>query len=444
MHKLPKVPQWRVLLNARRILKNPISFHEEIFEELGDIFLVKTPNGAPVLFTKNAKIIRHILQKNHSNYKKSTLQTVDLANYIGNGLLTSEGDHWLVHRRMIQPAFHKKKIIGLLHIIKQAISEELLQIKKNTTTDIYPLMGDLAFQVVAKSLFSRSDIREPMAKLQDITEVNQQMVIREMRQPYLQWWFSISGMKKRHLSYAAQGREILNTIIEERIASNQEENDLLDMLLNAKYEDGTSMPRRQLIDEVLILFTAGHETTANALSFTLYLLAKNPQVQEKLYNEIKKVTINDDNIGDVFGELTYAKACIEEAMRLYPPVYIIDRVAKENDEIEGHSFKKNSLVLLSIYELQRNEEFWEDPDSYIPERFLEMDKKDYSEYYYPFGAGPRMCVGNNFAMYEMILVLVEIFKKYEISTTIENIDINPLISLKPIKVPIYFKERIDN
>lgn len=441
MHRLPRVPQWRVILNAQRILKNPISFHKEIFEEVGDIFTVRTPAGKPVVFTKNPKIVRHVLQKNHSNYKKSSLQTEDLANYIGHGLLTSEGEHWLVHRRMIQPAFHKKKLEDLLQIMYQAIKEELLQIKKDTTLDVYPLMGDLAFQVVAKSLFSRSDIREVMAKLQHITEVNQQMVIREMRQPYLQWWFSFSGIKKRHLGYAKDGREILNTIIEERISSEREENDLLDMLLNAKYDDGTFMSRQQLIDEVLILFTAGHETTANALSFTLFLLAKNPEIQEKLYQEIKSIDIDKNNLAEIFSKLPYTKACVEEAMRLYPPVYVIDRVAIEDDEVEGHTFKKDTFILLSIYELQREQNFWKNPDEYSPERFLNSDKKEYSAYYYPFGAGPRMCVGNNFAMFEMILVLVEIFKKYQVTSKLNTIAINPLISLKPKSVPLEFKMR---
>ncbi|MEL4308573.1 cytochrome P450 [Joostella sp. CR20] len=444
MQKLPKVPQWRVILNAQRILKNPLSFHKEIFEESGDIFTVSTPTGAPVVFTKNPNIVRHILQKNHSNYKKSSLQTEDLANYIGHGLLTSEGAHWLVHRRMIQPAFHKKKLEDLLNTMLHAIKAELLQIQENKTLDVYPLMGDLAFQVVAKSLFSRTDIRASMAKLQHITEVNQQMVIREMRQPYLQWWFSLSGMKKKHLGFAQEGREILNTIIEERISSKREENDLLDMLLNAKYEDGTSMSRQQLIDEVLILFTAGHETTANTLSFTLFLLAKHPEIQEKLYREIKDITIDEDQIAAVFKELPYVKACIEEAMRLYPPVYVIDRVAIEDDEVEGHIFKKDTLVLLSIYELHRAENFWKNPDEFNPDRFLNTDKKEYAAYYYPFGAGPRMCVGNNFAMFEMMLVLVEIFKKYKVSSRLEAVDINPLISLKPKKVPLHFQQRIDN
>ncbi|MCM5661881.1 cytochrome P450 [Galbibacter mesophilus] len=441
MKNLPKVPQWRVILNAQRILKNPISFHQEIFEELGDNFMVKTPAGKPVVFTRTPQIIRHVLQKNHANYKKSTLQTEDLANYIGNGLLTAEGEHWLVHRRMIQPGFHKKKLVGLLGIMHEAIQNELRQITPESNFDVYSLMGDLAFQVVAKSLFSRSDIRESMAKLQKITEDNQQMVIKEMRQPYLQWWFALSGMKNRHLKFAADGRQILNTIIEERITSAHKKNDLLDMLLEATYEDGSHMSRQQLIDEVLILFTAGHETTANTLSFTLYLLAKNPGAQEKIYQEIKELDFHQENLYEIIGKLPFTKACLEESMRLFPPVYIIDRVAKDDDEVANQEIKKDTLMLLSIFELHRNKDFWEQPDDFHPERFLKMDKKEYSEYYYPFGAGPRMCVGNNFAMFEMLLVLAEIFKKYTVSTEMDNMELNPLISLKPKKVAINFKER---
>jgi cytochrome P450 len=215
------------------------------------------------------------------------------------------------------------------------------------------------------------------------------------------------------------------------------------MLLKARYEDGTAMSDEQLIDEVLILFTAGHETTANALSFTLFLLASHPEIQEQLYQEVANVNFEDTNMDLMQGamQLHLVKQCLEEALRLYPPAYVIDRIARDDDTFDGISLPKDTMVLMSIYELHRYADFWERPSEFMPSRFNGTDKNDYSDYYYPFGAGPRMCVGNNFAMYEMILAVAEIVRKYKITTSLENVEINPLISLKPKSVPLLFEER---
>lgn len=438
---LPTVSRWRVLINSYRILKNPLPFHHGNYAKHGDIFQVKIGGYNTVVFTRDPAMIRHVLQKQHKNYYKSPLQTKDLAKYIGYGILTSNGEHWKTHRRMIQPAFHKKKLLGLMGIMRDAIRFELRSIETDKELDVFPLMGDLAFQVVAKSLFSRADIRKRMARLKHMTETNQRMLIKEMRQPYLNWWFHFSGKIKRHLRLAEDARNLLNGIIEERIESGEDKDDLLDMLLKARYEDGGAMPRRQLIDEVLILFAAGHETTANALSFALYLLAKHPEIQEKAYQEAIKVSLDGEDLMESMGQLSYIKWCVEETMRLYPPAYIIDRIAIADDQFENMHFSKKTMILMSIYELHRSPDFWDAPEAFRPERFNVTDKKIYSEYYYPFGAGPRMCVGNNFAMYEMIMTLTEIIRAYQISSTIENIAINPLISLKPKRVPLKFTAR---
>lgn len=435
---LVAVSQWTVFKNRKHILKNPLPFHHENFEKYGDTFKVNIGVGKKVVFTRNARSIKHILQKNHKKYHKSALQTRDLAKYIGQGLLTSNGEFWRVHRRMVQPAFHKKKLEGLLHIMHKAIKTELREIRPDTELDVFPIMGDLAFQVVAQSLFSADDIRKRMRKLQDITTTNQKMLIKEMRQPYLNWWFSLSGAIDKHLALSKEAQKLLDSIIEERVVSKEEKDDLLDMLLKARYEDGTAMPRKQLIDEVLILFTAGHETTANTLSFTLFLLAKHPAIQQKLFNEVRDVDFEKMDVMACLGKLSYTKQCIEESMRLYPPVYVVDRVSLEDDEVDGHFFKKRTVWLMSMYELHRHTDFWENPLEFKPERFDPERKKDFSDYYFPFGAGPRMCVGNNFAMYEMIMTIAELVKKYTLETDKKEIVINPLISLKPAKVPLRF------
>ncbi len=440
MHDLPTITPYQVFKSRRQILKDPLPFHREKFEKHGDFFRIKPPFGKAVLFTRDAQLTQHVLQKGHRKYDKSPLQTRSMAKYLGRGILTSGGEHWRTHRRMVQPAFHRKKLQSLIGIMETAIRAELERIVPRETRDIYPLMGDLAFQVVANSLFSRPDIRDRMEVLKDITERNQHMLIREMRQPYLKWWFYLSGAIQRHLRLAEKSRGILNTIIEQRLGSGEEKDDLLDLLLAARYEDGTPMSRNQLIDEVLILFSAGYETTANALCFTLFLLARHPHVQQRVCAEADQFRDHPSGLLGRGGK-SYIQCCIEEAMRLYPPVYVIDRVALEDDTIGERHIPKGTLILMSIFELHRKAAFWGDAEAFRPERFGADAVKGVSDHYYPFGAGPRMCAGNNFAMYEMVMAMAIIFQDYEVRTPAATLDINPLISLKPGKVPITFIPR---
>ncbi|SNZ01045.1 cytochrome P450 [Flagellimonas pacifica] len=440
MKRLPHISTLKVIANRKRIKKNPLPFHHENFQKLGDTFCVSIPAEGKVIFSRDPKLVKQVLQKKHRYYSKSKLQTRDLAKYIGHGLLTSEGDHWRTHRRMIQPAFHMKKLKGLFEIMRNAVKEELNRIVPSTNQDVFTLMGDLAFQVVAKSLFSNNDIREPMAGLKQITQENQEMLVKEMRQPYLKWWFALSGEISKQLSKGDKARNILNDLIEQRLSKDSGGNDLLDMLLSTTYEDGTNMPRKQLIDELMILFTAGHETTANALAFTLYFIAKDKKLQERLLIEVKSLE-NEDYDWEDLAKLPLTTSCIKEAMRLYPPAYFIDRVALEAHDLNGLELKTNTMVLLSLYELHRHPKFWKDPEKYVADRFVGLDPKEYNHYYYPFGAGPRMCIGNAFATYEMIIAVVEIIRKYNLSTEMGEVEINPMITLKPKEVFASFNPR---
>ncbi|EZH74375.1 cytochrome P450 [Aquimarina atlantica] len=429
---LPTVSFFRVLNNASRILKNPLPFHHENFEKHGDAFKVQLGFGKTVIFTRDAGFAKHMLQKQHRRYSKSELQTKDLAKYVGEGLLTSTGEKWLKQRRLIQPAFHKKKLESLINTIKEVIEEEFIKIPSNAAIDIFPVMSDLAFKVVAKSLFGYTDTRgDTISRLQYITEAAQKSLVQEIRQPYKRWWFYFSGKIKNTLKLTQEARDILNTIIEERRNSNKEYNDLLDMLLTSKYDDGSVMDNEQLIDEILILFVAGHETTSNALTFTTVLLALHPEIQEQVYQEVSELP-NDLPPMEQIAKFQFTKQCIEEAMRLYPPAYFSDRVAIEDDTYQDLKLKKGTTILVSFFEIHRHKSFWKDPSIFNPDRFHpDIDKKEYSDWYFPFGSGPRMCIGNNFAMYEMILAISDLVGKYKINTDLHKVDIKPLITLKP-------------
>lgn len=438
--KIPEVSLLKFLKHSANILKNPLPFHHDNFQKKGDTFRLNIGFNKSVIFSRDAGLVEYVLQKNQKNFVKSEIQTKDLVKYVGKGLLTSEGEHWKKQRKLIQPTFHKKQLGNLLDSIKQAILLEYKKITVNEELDIFPIYNDLAFQTVVKSLFSSAANQEEINRLQYITEETQKMLVKELRQPYLGWWFRASGKIDSYLKLTAEARNILRKIVQERRDSKERYDDLLDMLLEAKYDDGNFMDEEQLIDEILILFTAGHETTSNALTFTAQLLALNPQWQEKIYEEISTLKQQELDLMSYVTKCQITQQVIEESMRLYPPAYFIDRVNLEEDEFEGKYFEPGSNLLFSIHEVHRHPDLWEDPDAFKPERFAEGGRK-FSSQYFPFGAGPRKCIGNNFAMFEMIIAVTELVSQYKIVPGFDEIDIKPLITLKPKNAILKFQSR---
>ncbi|HRZ30979.1 MAG TPA: cytochrome P450, partial [Flavobacterium sp.] len=193
---IPEVSFFRFLNHANNILKNPLPFHAANFKKLGDIFRLNIGLGKSVLFCRDAGLLQHALQKNQKNYTKSYIQTRDLAKYIGKGLLTAEGEHWQRQRKLIQPAFHKSQLVLLIETIQETILEELKKIKTGKPMDVFPVFNDLAFQTVVKSIFNIAISDEDIASLQHTTEATQKMLVQELRQPFLVWWFNLSGKTK--------------------------------------------------------------------------------------------------------------------------------------------------------------------------------------------------------------------------------------------------------
>ncbi|WP_338731864.1 cytochrome P450 [Mangrovimonas cancribranchiae] len=440
--EIPEVSTFTFLRHAINILNNPLPFHHKNFERYGNTFKLNIGFGNYAIFSRDAALAEYVLQKNWKNYTKSPIQTKDLAKYLGKGLLTSEGKHWRKQRKLIQPAFHKKHLENLIATIKKTIIEELHSIQTDIDMDVLPFFSDLAFKVVVKSLFSNAATDAEIKILQEVTEENQNMLVKELRQPYLKWYFESFGIIKKHLSRTKESRDILQNIINRRTQSKTQYNDLLDMLLNARYEDGSSMDNNQLIDEILVLFVAGHETTANTLSFTVQLLAQHPEWQDKIYIEYQTILEKyHANLMTAITQSQIAKQVIEESLRLYPPAYFIDRVNIQDDEFNGFLFKKGSSLLFSIYEIHRHKNLWKNPKTFNPNRFLPEHAKNYTSHYFPFGAGPRKCIGNNFAMYEMAIAVSELLLRYKIYPVKDSIEINPLITLKPKNAIVRFQKR---
>ncbi len=423
---------------ALKVVKSPLETLVESVERFGDSYSVVEGFTGRMILTQDPEFIDYVLRRNHKNYYKSRMVTEKLGRFIGNGLLTSNGPYWLRQRRLIQPGFHPQKIKELYAIMQSTIDRFLDTFPAGGEVDIYPLMNRLAFDVVIQTLFDVNLPAETITELsRHISEI-QEFVITDIRQPYNSWWFRFTGRVKENMRKADRVREILRGVVRERQANGQRYNDLLDMLLDARYEDnGEPMREEQLLDEIVILFIAGHETTGNALTWTLWLLANHPNELRLLKEETRDLSVTDTV---AHGRLS---AVIQESMRLYPPAWVSDRVALEDDSFNGFSWPKGTIIALFYYGLHRSATYWEEPMKFKPERFLadREREKDKGKIFFPFGGGPRLCIGNNFAMAEMALFLKSFVRRFEISPTAASPKARALVTLRPEGVRLSVKKK---
>lgn len=417
-------------------VKDPIGSMEESMDKFGGTYAVNL-GMRRMIATQDPGFIDHVLKSNHKNYYKSPILTEQLGMFLGKGLLTSNGEYWLKQRRLIQPGFHSEKIQALYGIIKKTVDQFIDRFPTGDKIDVYPLMNTLAFEIVVNTLFNVKVPPDTRNELSRFITDTQDFVIKDIRQPHKRWWFRVSGEVKKNLKKAEGARQIIRSIIRTRKNSGRKFDDLLDMLLDARYEDtGLPMEERQVIDEILILLIAGHETTANALSWTLYLLANHPDVQHSLRQATRNLAVDESVKHD------YLNAVINESMRLYPPAWISDRIALHDDAYRQFSFPKDTIVILFYYGLHRDKKFWEDPAAFMPERFLkDKGAKDKQKAFYPFGAGPRLCIGNSFAMAEMTLFLQAMIRRFNILPTSIEPHVKPLVTLRPDHVILGIKTR---
>lgn len=434
------MPLWVFVKNVIFNSKTPLSFDSKPFDKYGDTFAVNIL-VAHVICTRDPEIIGTVLKKSNKTFQKTKLQTEIFAKYLGRGLLTAKGDYWKRQRRLIQPGFHKEKIENLIAIIDASVTTELSHIKENEEYDVYPLMNIVAFQVVAATLFNVTTPRKDVERLQHLLDEGQEFAVREMQLPHRKLYHKIIGSHKKHERKSKEVRQMMLNIILERKQSDYKNNDLLDMLIDARYEDtGEGMTNEQLIDEVLILLAAGYDTTANVMTYTLWLLARHPEKANRVYEEILAAE-NVMNTPAFFTALNYTKSCLEEAMRLYPPSWIMDREPVEDTTIGEYHIKGGTFIGISFYQLHRHPDFWEKPNDFYPERFEGKSFKEFSNIFFPFGGGPRMCIGSGFVFYEMLLVIAKISKKYHLKSSVATLNLNPLVTLKPKEVPIKFIPR---
>lgn len=420
---------FKTAFKSKAFLDNPIQFMGDTIEKFGDTYTATLGFGRKIIITQNATFINHVLKENHKNYNKSRLTSDNAATFFGKGLLFSNGDYWLKQRRLIQPAFHREKIQGLYEIVNKSITQFLQQIPTGDAIDVYPLTHQMAFNIIIQSLF---DIDLAPSMMQEISQILielQDFVFKDVNQPFRKILYPITREKSKSLAKAKRLRVIFLEIIEQRKKEGKAYADLLDMLLNSRYEDtGEAMTNDQIIDEVLILIFAGHETSANALAWILYLISENKSAYEKLMTSMDGKTIYDSLQNE------YLKATINEGMRLYPPAWMTDRVALSDDAFGAYAYAKGTIIISFFFGMHHDKKNWKDPMTFVPERFLDDPSLAKSKSFFPFGAGPRMCIGNNFAIMEMCFFLHSFLQTFDIEKTGQVPILKPLITLRPDKV----------
>ena len=385
--------------------------------------------------------VRRVLQENNRNYGKGSLTLGIFKPVLGEGLLTSEGGLWLRQRRLMQPVFHKRSVAAFGSLMTDKTLEMLQRwrpaLQNGTTVDVPAEMARLTLDIATTSLFHAHVGEEPGAIARAVNTLVEDLGYRFEVPFYPPPPVPTTRNRRRRAALQTVDRAVYG-IIAERRSGGGDEDDLLALLMGSRDETtGEAMSDRQLRDEVITLFLAGHETTATALSWAFYLLATHPEAERRLRGELDEVLGTDSGrrtptLEDL-PRLAYTKMVVDETLRLYPPAWITNRQALADDEILGHRIPASAFVMLSPYVLHRHPDYWTDPDAFDPERFAPGRADGRPRFaYFPFGGGPRQCIGQGMALVEAQLVLATVLGRCRLRpASDEPVEAEALATLRP-------------
>jgi len=377
--------------------------------------------------------IESVLSTNARNFIKSmSLRSNFFQRLVGKGLVTSEGDFWRRQRRLAQPAFHRQRISSYGDVMVDFTARTLANWRPGEIRDIHRDMMRLTLEIVVKTLFD-ADVS---GEADNVGRILARIVKPFSSQATLKWILDNRLPTPDHRRFyrdVAEIDQIVYKIISERRATGYDQGDLLSMLLQAHDDDGSQMNDKQLRDEVMTIFLAGHETTALALSWSWYLLASNPKVEQKFHDELDEVLGGEMPTLADLPRLKYAEAIAREALRLYPPAYGVGRQPVQACDIGGYKIPAGSQVFMFQWATHRDPRFFEEPDEFVPERWTDDFVNRLPKYaYFPFGGGPRICIGNYFAMMEIVLLLATIGQRFRLRLERDQrVELLPAMSLRP-------------
>lgn len=405
--------------------------------ELGDVVRFHVL-GQPVVLVTAPEHIEHVLVKNARAYTKSVRSYDKLKLVLGNGLLTAEGESWLKNRRIAQPAFHRQRIAGMGHVMERAARDARASLldaaSRGEIVDMSAEMMHLTLRIVGEAMLSRDVTRDVDAVSTALTTVLK-YIERKINRPWmLPPWVPTRQNQLFRMAMADLDRVVEAIIAERRAPAASEQRDLLGLLMNATDEaTGETMNDRQLRDEVMTIFLAGHETTANALTWTLYLLARNPAIAHRVRAELSEVIDDRPVTAARVAKLDLLGRTLSEAMRLYPPAWIMERAPRHDDEIGGFRVTPRDFIITSPWLTHRRPDLWPEPERFDPDRFLEPAARNRARYaYFPFGGGQRKCIGDGFALLEAKIILATLLPSLDFSFAgKDEARVEPLVTLRP-------------
>ncbi|MEP7233625.1 MAG: cytochrome P450 [Ginsengibacter sp.] len=402
------------------ILQNPVAFLSNLSKNYGPVVTVRF-GGRKYYVLQHPDYVRHVWLENYKQYRKPGATKL-LRMFLGEGLSTSNGELWLRQRRLMQPAFHSKKLQYFTDIINEEVTafiNRLNEIPDNTKIDITHEFLKLTIRIISRSMFGMhfdEEISTMVNALDELASYAAAWMMSPVKIP-TNWPTPANKFFQKNC-------KVFDTIIHRVIDTRRNEiatgrssvnSDLLDMLLNS-YDEETKSPinEKLLRDEVVTIFMAGHETTAQTLSWMFYHLAKEKEINEKVKAESRIISNNKPLLFEDIAKLIYSRQVIQETLRLYPPIWAVVRQPIKDDTIREFHLRKQSNVLLNIYGLHHHPNYWEQPENFYPEHFsVEKEKSRPSFVYVPFGGGPRLCLGHNFAMLVMHIVLCRVVQSFE-------------------------------
>jgi cytochrome P450 len=433
----PHVHRGRALLDSRGMVSNAVAVFEKYRARLGQTFTVHFGGVKLAVVSTDPVVIEHVLRGNRDNYEKSYIQVERMVEFQGQGLVNIHGAAWLRQRKLLAQGFKPGHIAKLLPMQHDVLEELMLAFDRDARqgpVDVRQQMVRFTLRLVGKSIFGRSMRDKELERIGEIIFEIQKFVHRQIVQPWMVPWFRLSGLTEKHQRLRREGDAIALRHIRARLSEGLGENDFLRILTETTYHDtGQRMDEPLALIECLQLLVAGNETSTNALTWIFYVLARHPRHILEIRDEVAAVI--GDNAIDYrnLHRLEGTVRVIDEALRLYPPFWMIDRVALEDDEIGGIHIPAGAMVIPYIYGTHRNPAHWRDVETFDPRRFeANPSKERHSFAYIPFGGGPRTCIGSNLAVMQMLMIVVAFVRKYDFALAKnEPVAIQPMMMLRP-------------
>ncbi len=449
---LPPAPKANPIFGtAWRFRRDPLRCLQDFVAEVGHAYRYRFFLNFWGYVFVHPEHCQHILLDNYKNYTKSPHPTFDLLlPLLGYGLLTNDGESWLRQRRLMQPAFHRQQIQSFASTMTAAAErrfsrwEQAARAEKLVSFDRE--MMELTFEIAGRTLFS-VDLTEESQEIGDILGELNQLFINMAMEPFSLLTLRMAFLPRTRRIFRDIGTldQLIYAMIAQRREADDHGNDLMGMLLAARDEEtGVGMDEKQIRDEVLTLLIAGHETTALLMTWLFYCLGSNPDVEAQLHDEVDRTLNGRLPTFEDIPKLVYTRQVVDETMRVYPPAYALSRAGNSADVVGGYDVLPNSIITLSPYITHRLPEFWRDPETFDPERFTPANNAARHRFaYIPFGAGPRQCIGNGFALTEGVLLAAAIAQRFRLRIPSGYTpELSPQITLHPKgHMPLQFELR---